>query len=266
LGDKALNKREMPFLFKEGFFDGQRRILVMTTRVTYENWNQIFDTFPIEDKTKGAKSVLEWAYSSYPEDQIVYASSFGAEAIVLIDLIQQVKPDAHIVFLDTGLHFPETYEVINKIEERFPSLKIERKLPKLTLDEQREQYGSALWKREPNQCCNIRKVIPLRETLTAKQAWISGLRREQSPTRANTEFLNKDDKFQNIKICPLIHWTWDEVWAYIKEKDLPYNTLHDQNYPSIGCFPCTQPVSADGDSRAGRWVGSGKTECGLHTS
>jgi phosphoadenosine phosphosulfate reductase len=236
----------------------------MASAVTFQNWYQISDTFPVEDDSKGARSVLEWAYSQYPDEEIVYASSFGAEAIVLIDLIQQIKPDAHIVFLDTGLHFPETYEVIDKIATRFPKLRIERKLPALTLDEQAGEYGSALWKRDPGQCCNIRKVIPLRETLTAKQAWISGLRREQSPTRANTEFLNKDEKFENIKICPLIHWTWDDVWAYIKEKDLPYNSLHDHQYPSIGCFPCTQPVLAEGDSRAGRWVGSSKTECGLH--
>jgi phosphoadenosine phosphosulfate reductase len=237
----------------------------MSNAVTYEEWSSNSSTFPVDDKSKGALRVLEWAYRVYPENQIVYASSFGAEAIVLIDLIQQVKPDAHIVFLDTDLHFPETYDVIRKIEERFPSLRIEKKKPELTLDEQREEFGSALWKRDPNKCCEIRKVIPLRETLTSKQAWISGLRREQSPTRANTEFVNKDEKFKNIKLCPLIHWTWDEVWDYIRAKDLPYNQLHDQNYPSIGCFPCTQPVGDDGDSRAGRWSGSGKTECGLHT-
>ncbi|WP_042463973.1 phosphoadenylyl-sulfate reductase [Neobacillus dielmonensis] len=238
----------------------------MTSLLTYENWNQISDSFSIDNKTKGALAVLEWAYQHYPEDQIVYSSSFGAEAIVLIDLIQQVKPDAHIVFLDTGLHFLETYDVIDRIEARFPSLKIERKQPSLTLDEQAAQYGTALWKRDPNQCCHIRKVLPLRETLTAKQAWISGLRRDQSPTRKDTQFLNKDEKFKNIKICPLIHWTWDEVWEYIRSKDLPYNQLHDQNYPSIGCFPCTQAVEAGGDSRAGRWSGSSKTECGLHTT
>ncbi|CAM3752421.1 phosphoadenylyl-sulfate reductase [Cytobacillus oceanisediminis] len=237
----------------------------MSTAVTYENWNQISETFTFDDKLKGARKVLEWAYKNYPQDKIVYASSFGAEAIVLIDLIQEIQPDAHIVFLDTGLHFPETYEVIEKIEARFPKLQIERKEPSLTLDQQAAEFGSALWKREPNQCCQIRKVIPLREALTPKEAWISGLRREQSPTRANTEFLNRDEKFRNIKICPLIHWTWDEVWSYIRENDLPYNTLHDHGYPSIGCFPCTQAVDENGDSRAGRWSGSGKTECGLHT-
>ena len=184
----------------------------MTASITYQNWSQISGDFQISDKTKGALSVLKWAYGSYPEDQIVYASSFGAEAIVLIDLIQQLKADAHIVFLDTGLHFTETYEVIKKIEARFPALRIEKKQPELSLDEQAAKFGSALWKRDPNQCCHIRKVIPLQEALTAKQAWISGLRREQSPARAHTEFINKDEKFQNIKICPLIHWSSDEVW------------------------------------------------------
>lgn len=236
----------------------------MSTRLTYQNWSRISDTFPFGDETRGALSVLKWAYKIYPEEEIVYASSFGAEAIVLIDLIEKIKPDAQIVFLDTGLHFPETYEVIDKIEERFPRLRIERKQPELSLDDQEAQYGKTLWKKDPSQCCNIRKVIPLQETLIGKQAWISGLRREQSSSRAKMEFINKDDKFENIKICPLIYWTWADVWAYIREKDLPYNTLHDHQYPSIGCFPCTQSLETDGDTRAGRWVGNSKTECGLH--
>ncbi|NRD79225.1 phosphoadenylyl-sulfate reductase [Bacillus sp. BRMEA1] len=236
----------------------------MTSSVTYENWSAISESFSVDNDTKGALEVLDWAYKNYPDEKIVYSSSFGAEAIVLIDLIYKVKKDAQIVFLDTDLHFLETYEVIDKIEKRFPELRIERKKPALTLDEQAAQYGSALWKRDPNQCCQIRKVIPLQETLTAKEAWISGLRRDQSVTRKDTEFVNKDEKFKNVKICPLIHWTWDEVWSYIRQNDLPYNQLHDQNYPSIGCFPCTQAVLNGEDTRAGRWSGSGKTECGLH--
>ncbi|MGD7046007.1 phosphoadenylyl-sulfate reductase [Jeotgalibacillus proteolyticus] len=233
--------------------------------VSYDQWKPCSDAFIIDGDTKGAKEVLTWAYEAYSETEIVYASSFGAEAIVLIDLIAGVQPDAHIVFLDTALHFQETYDVIAKIKERFPTLNIELKKPALTLDEQREAYGSALWKKDPNQCCHIRKVLPLKEALGSKKAWISGLRREQSPTRAHTEFLNKDEKFQNIKICPLIHWTWEEVWTYIEAHDLPFNALHKQGYPSIGCFPCTSAVSADGDSRAGRWQQNSKTECGLHT-
>jgi len=237
----------------------------MSVQITYENWSQISETFNHGDYNKGASSVINWAYSTYSTEEIVYASSFGAEAIVLIDLIQQVKPDAHIVFLDTGLHFPETYEVIDQIEALFPALRIERKQSVLSLDEQAAQFGSDLWLRDPNQCCSIRKVTPLQEALALKKAWISGLRREQSPTRVNTEFINKDEKFKNVKICPLIYWTWEDVWAYIRERALPYNTLHDHHYPSIGCSPCTHPVGTNGDSRKGRWMGSGKTECGLHT-
>ena len=138
------------------------------------------------------------------------------------------------------------------------------KKPSLTLDEHAAQYGSALWKRDPDQCCYIRKIKPLEETLQGAAAWISGLRREQSPTRAKTNFVNKDERFHSIKICPLIHWTWDDVWNYIRSNNLPYNELHDQGYPSIGCFPCTRAVG-NSDSRAGRWAGFNKTECGLHT-
>lgn len=236
----------------------------MTIRVTYEHWSQISGTFSFQDDTKGARSVLEWAYRTYSEEEIVYSSSFGAEAIVLIDLIQQIKPEAHIVFLDTGLHFPQTYEVIDKVKARFSSLRIERKQPQLSLGEQAAQYGDALWQRDPNQCCNVRKVIPLQEAISTKLAWISGLRRDQSPSRASTQFVNRDERFQNIKVCPLIHWTWDDVWAYIREKELPYNELHDRQYPSIGCFPCTKPVETNKDTREGRWAGLGKTECGLH--
>src|SRR5699024_9624740 len=103
------------------------------------------------------------------------------------------------------------------------------KKPDLTLDQQAQEYGGNLWRRDPNQCCYIRKVKPLEEVLTGQTAWVSGLRREQSPTRCNTNFVNKDDRFESIKVCPLIHWTWDDVWDYIKSNDLPYNALHDQN-------------------------------------
>ncbi|ASV69729.1 MULTISPECIES: phosphoadenylyl-sulfate reductase [Cytobacillus] len=238
----------------------------MQQAITYENWQDISASFTTDDHSKGALSVLEWAYHAYNEDEIVYASSFGAEAIVLIDLITQIKREAKLVFLDTDLHFPETYQVIEDIKKRFPALQVEMKKPHLTLDEQAARYESALWKKDPNQCCQIRKILPLQEAMVGKKAWISGLRREQSPTRKYTNFVNKDEKFTNIKICPLIHWRTKDVWDYIKEKQLPYNALHDVNYPSIGCFPCTQPTNEDADSRAGRWQGLTKTECGLHTN
>ena len=212
---------------------------------------------------KDALGVVRWAYEQFGDD-LVYACSFGAEAMVLIDLIHQVKPDARLVFLDTDVHFPETIALIERVHETYPHLRIERIRPALTLEEQAAQYGNALWERDPDTCCRIRKVEPMERALSGVRAWLSGLRREQSPTRAKTEFVNLDAKFRSIKICPLIHWTWKDVWKYITQHGLPYNPLHDQGYPSIGCRPCTQPTGGREDSRAGRWVGFGKTECGLH--
>lgn len=208
--------------------------------------------------------VLKWAYQQFG-DKLVYACSFGAEGMVLIDLISKVRKNAKIIFLDTNKHFTETYALIEEIKQRYPELQIDIRQPGLTLEQQAEQYGDALWKSNPDVCCNLRKIQPLNEALQGAAAWLSGLRREQSPTRANVEFVNQDRKFESIKICPLIHWTWDDVWNYIKAFQLPYNPLHDQGYPSIGCETCTLPVEGGGDSRTGRWANSGKTECGLHT-
>ncbi|MBB5324996.1 phosphoadenosine phosphosulfate reductase [Anoxybacillus tepidamans] len=233
--------------------------------LTYHTWDEEKPSFPSDNETKGALDVLKWAYDHY-QDDIVYACSFGIEGIVLIDLISKVKPDAEIVFLDTNLHFRETYETIEKVKQKYPELRIIMKKPHLSLKEQAEQFGDELWKHNPNKCCELRKIIPLREVLTGVTAWISGLRREQSPTRQHVEYLNKDEKFQSIKICPLIHWTWKDVWNYVYKHQLPYNELHDKGYPSIGCEPCTSPALDANDLRSGRWAGRGKTECGLHES
>lgn len=231
--------------------------------LTYKTWQEHEQTFETDDGYSGALNVLNWAYGHYGEE-IVYACSFGIEGIVLIDLISKVKPDASIVFLDTDVHFKETYETIERVKEKYPKLRITMKKPALTLAEQAEQHGDKLWETNPNQCCAIRKLQPLNETLSQSKAWISGLRREQSETRKHVQFINKDDKFQSVKVCPLIHWTWKDVWRYVHKNDLPYNPLHDQGYPSIGCFHCTQPAFSADDLRSGRWSGQGKTECGLH--
>ncbi|WP_221565101.1 phosphoadenylyl-sulfate reductase [Alkalihalobacillus sp. TS-13] len=237
----------------------------MAQLLSYETWSDNKLDIPIDQETKGALHVLEWAYDLYGDD-IIYACSFGAEGIVLIDLISKVNPEAKIVFLDTGLHFTETYELIERVKARYPKLQIDLKKPELTVEEQAEAYGESLWERDPNQCCHIRKIVPLTQALSGHKAWISGLRRDQSPTRRNTEFINKDEKFQAIKVCPLIHWSWKDVWRYIHTYDLPYNVLHDQGYPSIGCEKCTLPTEDGADLRAGRWTNLKKTECGLHPS
>ncbi|RNA67459.1 phosphoadenylyl-sulfate reductase [Alteribacter keqinensis] len=211
-----------------------------------------------------AQEVIGWAYEFFG-GKLVYACSFGAEGIVLVDMISRVKKDARIVFLDTHVHFQETYEVIERVRQKYPFLPIQMVQPELTLEEQKERYGENLWETKPDLCCHLRKNLPLEKALDGSTAWLSGLRIEQSPTRANTEFINKDDKFELIKVCPLIHWTWEDVWEYIHQHNLPYNALHDQDYPSIGCQPCTFPVKEGEDHRAGRWLGSQKTECGLHS-
>ena len=240
--------------------------LMSVEKITYDNfYDDAFDNVDITDETKGAREVISWAYETYG-DSIIYSCSFGAEGMILIDLIYSVKKDAEIVFLDTDLHFQETYDLIDRIKARYPELNIKLKKPDLTLEEQSAEYKPALWKNDPNMCCYIRKIKPLEEVLSGATAWVSGLRRSQGPSRANTNFINKDERFQSVKVCPLIHWTWDDVWDYIKKYDLHYNELHDFNYPSIGCIPCTSAVSGSGDSRAGRWTNSTKTECGLHTT
>jgi phosphoadenosine phosphosulfate reductase len=232
--------------------------------LTYESWDKE-SSKRTRDGFKDYFDVINWAYRHY-QDKIVYACSFGAEGIVLIDLISKVNRNAKVIFLDTDLHFKETYELINKIKNKYRDLDIEMVKPKITLKEQAKLYGHELWKNNANGCCHIRKIEPLAEQLSGMKAWISGLRREQSLTRKHVEFVNKDDKFKLIKICPLIHWNWDDVWSYIKLNNLPYNELHDQNYPSIGCSKCTLPVLDSSSSRGGRWANSEKTECGLHPS
>lgn len=223
-----------------------------------------YSWFNSELKDKNTLDVLKWSYQTFG-DELVYACSFGAEGVVLIDHISRVKNDAHIIFLDTDFHFNETYDLIEQIKQKYPSLIIELLKPDLTPDEQTQQYGAKLWEQEPDQCCRIRKIQPLEQKLTRYKAWITGLRRDQGPSRRDTEYINKDDRFKSIKICPLIHWSWDDVWHYIECHNLPYNNLHDQNYPSIGCEQCTLPVTHDEDPRAGRWAGQTKTECGLHS-
>ncbi len=230
--------------------------------ITYENWNDETVSSLLENR-RDYLDILKWAYQEY-QNNIVYACSFGAEGIVLIDLIHKVNKEATIIFLDTDLHFTETYDLIDRIKAKYPTLNIKMIKPKITLEKQTEKYGEKLWEKNPNLCCQLRKVVPLQEALSGTKAWISGLRREQSPLRSHTQYINKDEKFKNIKICPLIHWKWDEILSYIELNQLPYNPLHDKGYPSIGCEPCTQPVSNDSDQRSGRWAGQTKSECGLH--
>lgn len=234
----------------------------MEKKLIYDNWDDHVQE-KLNHELKDFMDVIKWAYQVY-EDKIVYSCSFGAEGIVLIDLIAKVNPLAKIVFLDTDLHFKETYSLIEKMKQRYPKLNIKLLKPSLSLEQQANKYGDKLWERNPSLCCHTRKIKPLEQELSSVDAWFSGLRREQSISRKKTEYINKDNKFKSIKICPLIHWTWDDIWGYIKLNNLPYNELHDNNYPSIGCEMCTLQVFSGADARSGRWANFEKKECGLH--
>lgn len=208
--------------------------------------------------------ILEWAIRKFGE-KLTLACSFGAEDVVLVDALQRIPggKKVDIFYLDTDLHFPETYETRDRLEERY-GIRFKRVTPDLTLDEQQASYGPALWRKDPNRCCYLRKVQPLEKTLSEYDAWMTGIRREQSPTRRSAQIVEVDQRFRLTKVNPLVHWTSDDVWAYIRERDVPYNPLHDERYPSIGCAPCTRPVHEGEDLRSGRWSGFQKTECGLH--
>lgn len=206
--------------------------------------------------------VLKWAINQFYPD-IALACSFGAEDVALVDMIVKINPDTKVFYIDTNLLFKKTYEVIDRIVEKYKPNFIKYE-PLLTVEEQASKYGDRLYEREPDLCCNLRKVEPLKRVLNGLTAWITGVRREQCPTRANIGIVEEDRKFNLIKINPLATWTSKDVWNYIRENDVPYNLLHERGYPSIGCEPCTQQVKPGEDPRAGRWKYHAKTECGLH--
>jgi len=211
-----------------------------------------------------AEQVLRWAVENYGRD-VAIASAFGAEGIATIDIAAQVWPQLRVFILDTNFLFPETHRLITRVEERY-GIQVERVHPLLAPDEQVRSHGAALWTRDADQCCRIRKIEPLRRKLADLRAWVTSIRREQTATRAHAKKIEWDSQFLLFKINPLADWTHEMVWDYIRTRDLPYNPLHDHNYPSIGCTHCTRAVEPGENPRAGRWTGSEKVECGLHSS
>lgn len=209
------------------------------------------------------EAALRWAFQNFAIDDIALACSFGAEDVALVDLVSKVQSGARVFYLDTNVLFKETYDVIEQVKAKY-DVRLEQVLPLITLEEQTKQHGDELWKSDPDACCSIRKVEPLTRSLSGLKAWITGIRREQSPFRANAKMVEWDQKFGLVKINPLVAWKDQDVWAYIMANGVPYNVLHDQGYPSIGCTHCTRQVKPGEDPRAGRWAGHNKTECGLH--
>ena len=197
----------------------------------------------------GAHEVLEHAVAEH-HPRLAVACSFQKEAAVIVDMLLRIEPQARIFTLDTGVLFPETYDTWRRVEAHY-GIEIESYVG---------ERIDGLWSRDPDACCGMRKVEPLKQALGTVDAWITGLRRDQSDMRAGTPKVGWDLRHGKWKYAPLADWTEGDVWRYISERDVPYNPLHDQGYDSIGCTHCT--VAASG--RDGRWAGTGKLECGLH--
>ena len=206
--------------------------------------------------------VLTWAFETFG-NRVAISSAFGAEGMVLIDMASRLRNDFRLFTIDTEFLFPETYNLMDRIEEKY-GISIERVYSALSPEEQEQTHGGALWTRDPDLCCNLRKVEPLRRKLGELGAWVTSIRRDQTSARAEAHRVEWDAKFGLVKINPIVDWTSKQVWRYIHDHDVPYNELHDQNYPSIGCTHCTRAIRPGEDPRAGRWSGFAKTECGLH--
>ncbi|KYP79237.1 phosphoadenylyl-sulfate reductase [Ferroacidibacillus organovorans] len=196
-------------------------------------------------------------------DNLTFACSFGAEDQVILHMVTKIKPSLPIFYLDTDVLFDETYALIEETKRRF-SPNLIRVSPEFTLEQQAQSHGEALWKSRPDLCCDIRKVKPLADHLKGYAGWITGIRRDQAPTRADAQVFEVDEKFGLLKVNPLALWTHKQVWQYLVQNDVPYNPMHDRGFPSIGCSHCTKAVAPGADPRSGRWSEFEKTECGLH--
>jgi phosphoadenosine phosphosulfate reductase len=221
---------------------------------------------PISEDTS-TEEVIAWTLRRFASLRMVMTTSFGMEGCALIDMYARHNLPLTIVYLDTMFFFPETHQLREEMAQRYPHLTFVNRGTTLTPEEQALKYGPELWKTNPDQCCKIRKVDPMFEVMKDVDVWITALRRTQSNTRGNLRLVEWDWKYQVLKVNPMFKWERPQIWAYIKENNVPYNKLHEQGYPTIGCTHCTVPVEGsrpDDYSRNGRWKGTGKTECGLH--
>jgi phosphoadenosine phosphosulfate reductase len=211
---------------------------------------------------KSPQAVLRWAVAEfYP--RLTMATAFGAEGCCLIHMLADIEPTVRIFNLDTGYQFPETLELRERIKKRY-GIEVEYIRPEMSVEEYEAEHGGPLYTIRPDQCCHDRKILPLRQAVFGYDAWISAIRRDQTADRAVAGVVQWDAKFNLVKVNPLVSWTKKDVWAFIVEHEVPYNPLHDRNYPSIGCWPCTRPITDGEEERAGRWSGRVKKECGLH--
>lgn len=209
-----------------------------------------------------AEQVIRETLARYP-GRVALACSFGGPSgMVLLDLVLRADRDVPVYYIDTGLLFAETYALVERASRRYGIAPVAL-APELSVEEQAERFGDALWARDPDRCCALRKVAPHRVYLDGFDAWLTGIRRVQSSERRDADTVTRDGAHL-VKVSPLLDWSDADVWSYVNEHDVPVNALHADGYPSIGCIPCTRRPAAGEDARAGRWAGFGKTECGLH--
>lgn len=221
------------------------------------------DTRSVELESATPREIIGWAHEQYG-DHLTMGTAFGPEGMTILYLLSQIAPHTHVFNLDTGYQFQETLDLRDQVEELY-GIDVELCQPDLSVAEYESEHGGPIYKTNPNQCCHDRKISVLRRAIHGKHAWMSAIRRDQSPDRAKSPIVGWDKKFSLVKISPLANSTKSDVWKMITDHDIPYNPLHDQGYTSIGCRPCTRAVLFGEDERAGRWSGSEKTECGLHS-
>ncbi len=209
------------------------------------------------------REIIQWAVQRFGP-RLTMGTAFGPEGMCILHWLAQVGADTHVFNLETGYQFQETLELRDQVAQRY-GIEVELRRPDLSVELYELQHGGPLYKTNPDQCCFDRKVKVLRNAIVGKHAWISAIRRDQSPDRAKAPIIGWDKKFQLVKVNPLANWSKQDVWRLITEHGIPYNPLHDQGFTSIGCWPCTRAVLFGEDERAGRWSGTAKTECGLHS-
>lgn len=232
--------------------------------ISREEIHDLADRFENQSLTE----ILGWCWERFGTRAGI-GTSFQGAGLVMIDHALKAGLRFPIFTLDTQLLFPETVELQKRLEDFFET-KIESVFPEQTPEEQAHEYGDELWKRSPDLCCTLRKVLPLQRKLEQLAVWVTGLRRQQSETRKKTQILElyHFDVLRDhyiLKLNPMANWSREAVWSYIKEHGIPYNPLTDRGYRSIGCMPCTRATAAGEDERAGRWTGFEKAECGIHT-
>lgn len=214
-----------------------------------------------------AERVVAWVLRRFAGRRLVVTTGFGMEGCALIDMIARHGVRIPVLYLDTGFLFPETLRLRDRLAARYPHLRFERRATSLTPGAQESHYGPELWAREPDVCCTLRKVEPMREALADVDVWVSGLMRSQSPSRTGLRVVEWDWQYQLLKVSPLASWDRARVWEYVQQHGVPYNELHDRGFPTLGCTHCTRPVAGNttGEyTREGRWAGRSKLECGLH--